>query len=268
MRIGYRSAFIVLLVMQLSVAAGMDHYGISKPSSEAALGFSVPGRVIAVRVEDGVQVKPGDLLAEQEGKVLDARIAQMRLEAESRVEIDAAKAALEQREQDLEKILQAHDKGAATDLELDRARLEVVISRYRVTAAEEKRDMAVLKLREAEAERDQLYLRSSIAGRIEKLRLVVGEAPKPMEPVLMVVNCDPLWIEAPLPLAAAIGLKPGMEAGIRFPDGSSGTATVLVISSVADAASETVSARLTMANPSSRRAGERVTITIPGAGGF
>lgn len=262
----YRNLFLVL-VASLSAypitSSAMEYYGISKPSSEAAIGFSVPGRVTAVLIKDGDQVKPGDLLAEQDGSVLDARIEQMRLEAGSSVEIDASKAALAQREQEVKKIKQAHEKGSATDLELERAELEVVISRFRVKAAEEKRDMAVLKLKEAEAERNQLYLKSSVPGRIEKLRLELGEAPKPMEPVMLIVNCDPLWIEVPLPLADATALKPGMDVKVRFPDGSRGDGRVLVISSVADAASETVSAKLTMPNPENRRAGERVGIILP-----
>lgn len=256
--------FCLLLPLLAAQAPGAEFYGISRPSSEAALSFTLAGRVTRVLVVDGDFVEPGGLLAEQDGSVLDARMEQFRLEAESTVEIEASKAELAQREQDLKKIRQAHEKGAATDLEHERAQLEVVISRYRVKAAEEKRDMAVLKLKEAEAERKQYYLTSSVRGRIEKLHLVEGESPRQMEPVLTVVNCDPLWIEVPLPLAEADRLSVGDEVMVKFPNSGTGKANVLFISSIADAASETLTVRLTMANPEWRRAGERVGIILSG----
>lgn len=246
-------------------AAAVEFYGISKPSSQASLGFSVSGRVTSVKVKDGDYVSPGDILAEQDVSVLDARIAQLRHEANSMVEVEASQAELTQREQDVKKITQAHGKGAATDLELERAKLEVVISRYRVKAAEEKREMAALKLAEAEAERKQYVLSSSIQGRVENLVLTVGEAPKPMEPILVVVNCNPLWIEVPLPLMRAASLKQDAEVTVRFQDGSDDKAKVLFIASVGDAASDTVPVRLVMPNPDNRRAGERVGILLPGA---
>ena len=248
-------------------AAGIpaaEFYGISRPSSQASLGFGVSGRVTAVLVEDGDFVEPGDVLATQNVAVLDARIAQLKLEAESMVEIEASKAELVQREQDVKKISQAHKKGAATDLELERAELEVVISRYRVKAAEEKKAMAGLKLAEAEEERTLYVLKSSIRGRVENLVLTVGEAPRPNEPVLAVVNCDPLWIEVPLPIADAAPLKTGMEMTVRFQDGGVDKAKVLFIASVGDAASDTVPVRLVMPNLGNRRAGERVGIVLSG----
>lgn len=262
-----RFTFAVCLALAVffASASAMDYYGISRPSSEAALGFSVAARVTKVNVVDGDFVNPGDILAEQDVSVLDARIEQLRLEASSVVEIEASKAELGQRIQDLKKIRQAHEKGAATDLEFERAELEVVISRYRVKAAEEKREMAELKLKEAEAERKQYVLVSSVKGRIEKLKLVEGEAPRQNEPVLMVVNCDPLWIEVPLPLARADSLRTGQEMEVRFPNGGAARATVLFISSLADAASETQTIRLSMPNPDQRRAGERVGISLSGS---
>lgn len=246
-------------------ARAVEFYGISKPSSLASLAFGVAARTTSVLVKDGDVVSPGDVLAEQDGSVLDARIAQLRLEANSQVEVEASRAELAQREQDLKKIDQAHQKGAATDLELERAELEVVISRYRVQAAREKKEMAALKQKEAEEERKQYTLRSSIKGRVEKLALTVGEAPRPMEPVLTVVNCDPLWIEVPLPLGRAAPLAEGGRVAVKFPDGTSGTADILFIASVADAASDTVEVRLSIANPANRRAGERVAIFLDGS---
>ena len=68
-------------------------------------------------------------------------------------------------------------RGAATDLELERAALEVTIGGFRVTASKEKRTMATYHLEEMQAERDLLSLRSPIDGKIGKLQGETGEAP-------------------------------------------------------------------------------------------
>lgn len=244
-------------------AEAVELYGISKPSAEVAMGFTAPGRVAAVNVPAGGRVKAGDVIAEQDSQVLDARIQQIALESASTVEVDAAKAELAQRRQELVKISQVHEKGAATDLELERAELEVVIGGFRVTAAEEKRLMASHRLEELRAERDLLFLKSPIDGIVEKLQIETGESPQSMEPVVLIVNCDPLWIEVPAPLPAAAHMNINDEIAIIYPDKSAGVGKVAVISQVADSASETVLIRIDVPNPAWRRAGERVGILLP-----
>jgi RND family efflux transporter MFP subunit len=253
----------LLFGVAMPPAQAVDLFGISKPSAEAAMGFTSPGRVVAVNVLVGGKVKAGDTIAELDGRVLDARIKQVSLESQSSVEVDAAQAELAQRKQELQKITQVHERGAATDLELERAALEVAIGGFRVAASEEKRTMATYRLEEMRAERDLLYLRSPIDGIIEKLLVETGEAPQNMEPVVLVVNCDPLWIEAPVPLAIVAGMKVGDEIQIAYPDKSAGNGKVAVISQVADSASETVLIRIDVPNPEWRRAGERIKITFP-----
>jgi multidrug resistance efflux pump len=228
------------------------------------MGFTSPGRVVAVNVLTGGRVKAGDVIAEQDGRVLDARIRQVALESGSTVEVDAAKAELSQRKQELVKITQVHERGAATDLERERAELEVTIGGFRVAAAEEKRLMASYRLEEMRAERDLLFLKSPIDGIIEKLQVEEGEAPQAMEPVVLVVNCDPLWVEVPAPLPVVADMSIGDEIPITYPDRSTGAGKVAVISQVADSASETVLIRIDVPNPAWRRAGERVGILLPG----
>ena len=123
--------------------------------------------------------------------------------------------------------------------------------------------MAAYQLEEMQAERDLLYLKSPLDGIIEKLQVETGEVMQAMNPVVLVVNCDPLWIEVPVPLAIAAGMRVGDELRISYPDKNAGTGKVAVISRVADSASETVLVRIDAPNPEWRRAGERIRITLP-----
>lgn len=251
---------VAAITVRTSMASEL--YGISRPSAEVAMGFTTPGRVLSVHVKQGERITAGGLIAQQDGSVLDARIRQVKLESESVVETEAAKAELAQREQELAKISQVHERGAATDLERERAELEVIISRFRVTAAEEKRLMATHRLEELQAERELLYLRSPVDGVVEKLQVEAGEAPQAMEPVVWIVDCQPLWIEAPAPFPVANTMKVGDSVDLLFSDGGRETAAIAVVSMVADSASETVLIRIDAANTAGRKAGERVRVIV------
>lgn len=247
-----------------SAAHGLEVYGISKPSAEVGMGFTSAGRVASVNVQVGDAVKAGDVIAEQDCRVLDARIKQVALEATSTVEIDAARAELAQREQELVKISQVHEKGAATDLERERAELEVTIGKFRVSASEEKRELASYRLEELRAERDMLAIKSPVDGYVEKLLIEAGESPQAMEPVVWIVDCDPLWIEAPVPFAAIAEIAIGDMLDVMFPmEETPEKGTVAVISRVADSASETVLVRIDVPNQRGRKAGLRVRIFLP-----
>ena len=84
-----------------------------------------------------------------------------------------------------------------------------------------------------------------------------------MEPVVLVVNCAPLWMGVPVPLGIVAGMKVRDEIQIAYPDKSAGSGRVAVISQVADSASETALIRIDVPNPEWRRAGERIKITLP-----
>lgn len=255
-------AFLLTLVVPSLLNAG-ELYGISKPSAEVALSFTLQGRIADVRAKEGDRVLPGQTIAIQDTAIIEARIRQVRLEAESRVEVEAAKAESLQREQEVQKIAQAHEEGAATDLELERARLEVEIALLRMAAAEEKQAIASHRLEEMLVEKELHYLRAPTAGTIERLQMEPGEAPPAFEPIALLVSNNPLWIEVPVPLRVADTISPGDEIAFVFPDGDEGVGVAIAIATVADPASETVLLRFAMDNPSNRRSGERVRFSHP-----
>jgi outer membrane protein OmpA-like peptidoglycan-associated protein len=78
-----------------------------------------------------------------------------------------------------------------------------------------------------------------------------------------VVKIDPLWIDVPVPLAQAKQLALGQGVSITFPGGGTAKSSkgrIIHVSSVADAASDTLRVRIEVANPVGRPAGERVSV--------
>lgn len=231
-------------------------------SADIVMSFTVAGRVEGIPVKEGQRVAIGELLIKLNAAALEYRQAQLALEAENQAEVLAAEAELKQKRQDLIKLEQAYNKGAATKIELEHAHLDVEISEYRLESARHEKEVAALKKEEAEAELREYRLVSPINGVVERLELEVGETAKTSEDAVRVVALDPLRIEADVRLDYYSALAPGQLIPIIFPDGTTLTATVVFRGAVADSASGTVRARLEAPNPESRHAGERVVLDI------
>ena len=92
--------------------------------------------------------------------------------------------------------------------------------------------------------------------------------------VIRVVQIDPLWIDAPVPLTQAVELKVGRTAQVVFglpdkPTKAEPASTSLVVpgrvifvGAVADAASDTLRVRIEVPNQAKRPAGEHVRVTF------
>jgi len=111
---------------------------------------------------------------------------------------------------------------------------------------------------------DNMQLKSPIDGRVELVDIEAGESVNALQDVMRVVQTDPLWIDAPVPLVQAISLKAGMTARVEF-SGSSAKVEegrVIFVGAVADAASGTLRVRIELPNETGRPAGEHVQVTF------
>ena len=117
---------------------------------------------------------------------------------------------------------------------------------------------------------ENMQLKSPIDGRIEKVDIEVGESANALADVIRVVQIDPLWIDAPVPWADAMGLKTGMTARVQFAEpgkaASIAEGRLIFVAAVADAASGTLRVRIEVPNKTGRPAGEHVLVTFAGDG--
>ena len=157
-----------------------------------------------------------------------------------------AMAELAQTKVDLKRFEEAKTKGAATEWETEHTRL---------------------KLDQLKIEVELMRLVSPLTGRVEEVGIETGEAAQPLTPVIRVVKTDPLWIDVPVPLAQARGLRPNGPARVTFPGKVQAAGRIVHVSSVADAASGTLRVRVEVPNPSRRPAGEHVTVSFGEAKG-
>lgn len=248
---------------------GMEVEAVTKPSADVDLSFVRVGRIAGVLVKEGDAVKAGQLLASQDDKVEQLQLLQLKAKAVDRTRIDAAAADLLQKQEDLKKIEGARKKGAATDWELEHARLNVKIAELslQMTKFEHEQDRG--KYEEAKADLERLRLLSPINGVVEEVSVEPGESAQPMKAAIRVVQIDPLWIDVIAPLPVAQALKSGKTCSVIFPEtqgkGRGVEGRIIFVSAVSKAASDTLRVRVEVANPERRPAGERVAVSFPGS---
>lgn len=215
----------VILILAVPAPAKSDAgiTAITIPSADVTMSFVQPGIIAKVLVKEGEKVKAGQLLIQQD--------------------TEAAEASLAQKKVDLKRLEWAASRGAATDLEVEHARLDVKIAQIIV---------------------DRMCLKSPIAGTIDKIEVEVGEAIDGLADVVRVVKTDLLWIDVPAPLAKGRTLKVGQIAEVKFPGSEKDIlqAKIIYVSTVADAASSTLRVRIEVSNKLNRPAGEHVRITF------
>jgi len=238
---------------------------ITNPSADVTLSFVQLGRIAEIHVSDGGSVKAGQVLVQQDDTVELARLAQLEAESQNVVNILAGEASLSQKRVDLKKLEMAAALKAATELEVEHAKLDVKIAELSVELARFEYGQAQRKYDEAKKQIDNMTLKSPIDGRIEKVEVETGESVNALESVIRVVQINPLWIDVPVPLAQAMSLREGNATQVWFPtpQETSTEGVIVFIAAVADAASDTLKVRVQVPNRSLRPAGEHVRVVFP-----
>jgi len=259
------AAVIVISTVPVFADSGAGITAITNPSADVTLSFIQLGRIAKINVDDGDSVKAGQILVQQDDTVELARLAQLEAESQNLVNILAGEASLSQKRVDLKKLEMAASLKAATELEVEHAKLDVRIAELSVELARFEYGQAQRKYDEAKKQIDNMTMRSPVDGKIEKVEVETGESVNALESVIRVVKINPLWIDVPVPLVQAMSLREGNTAQVCFPvpQEISADGVIVFIGSVADAASDTLKVRVEVPNPSLRPAGEHVRVVFP-----
>ncbi len=248
----------------LSATAMGGIRAVTRPSADITLSFVQPGRIVHVPFKEGDAIKVDQVLARQDDVAEQILLAQLKAQAEDLIQIQAAEASLEQKKVDLAKLEKAAANNAATSLEVEHARLDVTIAALSLALARFEHEQAGRKYQEQEVRVKNMQLKSPIDGRIEQIDIEVGESVNTLEDAVRVVQINPLWIDAPVPLQEAVRIRPGMVARIRAvgsePGNDVAEGRVIFVGTVADAASGTLRVRIEVPNESNRPAGEHVLV--------
>ncbi len=248
----------------------------TRPSDLRQLSFTQPGRIAEAFVEEGDMVNPGDALIRLDDERERKELEILQVLADDKVRVDYAAAALGQAEVD-ERILlsaRAEEADAVTEMELQHAHLEVQLKRASRDIAALEQTQAVVKCDQMKLMIEKMRIDSPMAGRVERIFLKEGESADALEKVIVIVQSDPLWVDLPVPVMKARGLKIGQTAQVRYAeDVLSGAkvepmiAKIVHKASLVESGSNTLTVRVEVPNPSLRPAGERVQVAFDAPAG-
>ncbi len=254
---------LVLSLLPGAAAVAETVGAVTTPSADRTLSFIQPGLIAQVHVKQGDVVEAGQLLVQQDDGVERAQLAQIEAQSQNTSQIQAGEASLAQKKVDLQKLEKAAARDAATELEVEHAKLEVKMAELSLEIAKLQHKQDQLKCEEARIRVEHMQLRSPIAGTVEKLDVEPGESVNALADVVRVVQIDPLWIDVPVPLTTGRTLQAGGKVSVEFPDSAGQiVGKTIFVAAVADAASSTLQVRVEVPNMAKRPAGEHVKVSF------
>ncbi len=267
MKIHVQCVILILFAAVLcgtSLAAEDEPFdAITQPSYDGILSFTQPGQIADIPVRQGQSVKSGELLAQQDDEVEATRLERLKAEAQSEIRIRASKARLDQSRVDYKKLKWAAERDAASEFEVDHAKLEVTINELSLELTGFEHRQAQREYEEFRKQVSRMKLTSPIDGVVEKVFVEEGESVNALDKVVRVVRINPLWIDVPVPMTRARELAVGGKARVVYSGGEEATeGEIIHVASVADSASETLTVRISAANPKGRPAGEHVKVSF------
>jgi len=255
------AAFVSCLSADAARAATFDC--VMDPAQKVKVGSSVTGVLDKVYVKRGDTVKAGDKIAELNFAVEAANVSLARLQADSDQSVQAQRSRLALAQQKLERAEPLAAKGITTQEKLEEAKSQAEIAERDLGTELVKQKLAKIELERAQAMLDLRTIRSPINGLVMDKNMSAGEFVNQEAFILTLVQMDPLYVEAYVPVSYWGKIHKGLLGTVHpaEPVGGAYKAPVTVVDRVFDAASGTFGVRLELDNPGNALpAGERCKI--------
>lgn len=173
----------VATVQAIQEANPVEVYGIVQPSRQSFVSSRVIGPVISTKVEAGDIVKKGQALLEIQPQTIEGQVAQ------AKGALAQAEAALSLAEKNARRFEQLHEEHAASDLELDMARMQ----QKQALGAVKQAKGAVAA---ASSVASEAIVRAPFAARVVSRLVDVGDLAAPGRPLVRVESLSgrKIWL--------------------------------------------------------------------------
>jgi RND family efflux transporter MFP subunit len=207
----------------------------------------------AMHVQRGSSVKKGQTLAMLSSGPERAALELARSRAANEGEIKAASTRVEITQKKFERADELMKKNFVSANARDEAEAEYRLALEQLRTAQENRRLAELEVKRAAEVLAQREIRSPVTGIVVEVMLRPGEltSSNQKDPIVKLMEIDPLNVELILPVREFGRIKPGQRAWVlpEAPVGGKYTARVEIVDRVVDAASGTFGVRMTLPNP-------------------
>lgn len=213
----------------------------------------VEGVIEAVLVERGTLLKKGQEIARLASGPERAALELARSRASMEGELKSAQTRVDITQKKLNRAEELLKKSFVSENARDEAEAEYRLASEQLRAAQENRRLARLEAKRAEEVLAQRTIRSPVNGVVVDVVLRAGElaTSNQKDPIVRVLEIDPLNVELILPVTAFGKIQPGQSATVTLesPVGGRYDARVEVVDRTVDAASGTFGVRLQLPNP-------------------
>jgi len=213
----------------------------------------VEGVIETVYVQRGDSIRKGQTLATLQSGPERAALDLARSRAANEGEIKSAEAKVDITKKKWERAEELVKKNFVSANARDEAESEYKLALEQLRVAQENRRLAELDAKRAQEVLAQREIRSPVTGIVVEVVLKPGEltSSNQKDPIVKVMQIDPLNVELILPVQAYGRIKRGQRAWVmpESPVGGKYSARVEVVDPAVDAASGTFGVRLTLPNP-------------------
>ena len=219
------------------------------PSLTVDVASSVPGVLSSVSVDRSHLVKRGQVIAQLDSGVEQAELALANARAKiySEVKLNEVNLNYDERTRDRFNSLQQGEM--ASKQERDRAERNASLSKWRLKQAKDINELRTLELTRSQEVLKRKSIASPIDGVVTKRFRTAGEYVKE-QPIIRVVQLDPLHVEAAVPMQYFGKINKGMRARVSLHSNpaNSYVSQIELVDSVGDITSSTFGVRLQLSN--------------------
>eukprot|EP00752_Nemacystus_decipiens_P015225 g13558.t1 len=172
----------------------------------------IDGTLEELHVKEGSRFKSGDVLVSMDASLQKLAVEVARVQSESLAQIDIAEARVVEAQAELDSQNELAKNGSATPRDIRRAEAGLAIAKAELQLAKENKHLAT-KQYEIERERLALYtFKATFDGEVVAVATAegaeVGAALRQNDPILHLVQIDPLIAKISLPEGVVDRLKP------------------------------------------------------------
>jgi len=212
----------ILKISKSNYFQELTYSGTIEPENTAQIGFSVPGVINNISVEEGQTVKEGQLLASIDATEYSNALA-------------IANAGLEQAEDMYNRLNGLYEKGSLPAK-------DYIDIKTKVAQAKANKSINAKRIHDS-------HLFAPMSGIITSKMIERGSMAAPGVPAFVIVKTDIVYARISVPESEVGALKNGMEAGVFIPTtGDTVKGKITIINPLADAVSKTYSVKIKLIN--------------------
>ncbi len=198
-------------------AAEFEATGLIEPFWEATLAPTVLGRVESIDVEVGDRVKAGDVLVSLERGMEELDAERRRIVSESSVELDLARAKLEVLSSEFEGTKRLFEtSGSVSKEELERTRLEYQLAEAEISQLEEREKVEELEWKLALEQVSRRIIKTPQDGTIVEIFPMAGEVCEPRQPLVRIVDARTVKVALDVDALETVGIVASKSVAIAI----------------------------------------------------